>query len=83
MNQPFTIKSQRVLVSGHLIPASLIIYNEAISEIKSFDDPALPARVDYYSDQMVMHGLIDAHVHINEPGRTEWEVFSTINHSEK
>ncbi|KAI8993476.1 allantoinase [Pilobolus umbonatus] len=28
-------------------------------------------------DQLVMPGLIDAHVHLNEPGRTEWEGFET------
>src|SRR6476661_3712595 len=29
------------------------------------------------SDKIVMPGLIDAHVHVNEPGRTDWEGFDT------
>jgi allantoinase len=29
------------------------------------------------SDKVVMPGLIDAHVHVNEPGRTDWEGFDT------
>ncbi len=28
-------------------------------------------------DAVVMPGLVDAHVHVNEPGRTAWEGFAT------
>lgn len=30
-----------------------------------------------YGDLVVMPGLVDSHVHVNEPGRTEWEGFAT------
>ncbi|RYF90622.1 MAG: allantoinase, partial [Chitinophagaceae bacterium] len=30
-----------------------------------------------FGDAVIMPGVIDAHVHINEPGRTEWEGFET------
>lgn len=30
-----------------------------------------------YSNYVLMPGLIDSHVHINEPGRTDWEGFVT------
>lgn len=30
-----------------------------------------------YGDSVLMPGLIDSHVHVNEPGRTEWEGFKT------
>ena len=30
-----------------------------------------------YGDLVIMPGLVDSHVHVNEPGRTEWEGFST------
>lgn len=30
-----------------------------------------------YTSLVIMPGLIDSHVHINEPGRTEWEGFET------
>ena len=32
---------------------------------------------DDAGDNIVMPGVIDAHVHVNEPGRTEWEGFDT------
>ncbi|KAK3346820.1 allantoinase-like protein [Lasiosphaeria hispida] len=40
---------------------------------------AFPASVSYkdYSPRILIPGLVDAHVHLNEPGRTEWEGFHT------
>lgn len=32
-----------------------------------------------FKDLILMPGLIDSHVHINEPGRTQWEGFETVN----
>ena len=34
-------------------------------------------RVEDVGDRVVLPGLVDTHVHINEPGRTEWEGFAT------
>ena len=28
-------------------------------------------------DLVIMPGVVDSHVHVNEPGRTEWEGFAT------
>ncbi|KAI7903532.1 allantoinase [Cokeromyces recurvatus] len=33
--------------------------------------------IELNHDQLLMSGLVDAHVHLNEPGRTEWEGFET------
>jgi allantoinase len=40
---------------------------------------SFPSTVTYinYSSKLLIPGLVDAHVHLNEPGRTEWEGFST------
>ncbi|KAK4140440.1 uncharacterized protein C8A04DRAFT_14925 [Dichotomopilus funicola] len=40
---------------------------------------AFPAAIVYhdYSPKLLLPGLVDAHVHLNEPGRTEWEGFNT------
>jgi allantoinase len=40
---------------------------------------SFPAGTDYHdhSPHILMPGLVDAHVHLNEPGRTEWEGFNT------
>lgn len=36
-----------------------------------------PTEMHDYGQYILMPGLIDSHVHINEPGRTEWEGFET------
>src|SRR5205807_8121628 len=38
---------------------------------------ALAERVEDFGDLVILPGLIDTHVHVNEPGRTEWEGFAT------
>ncbi len=36
-----------------------------------------PRVVDLADDEVLLPGLVDTHVHVNEPGRTEWEGFAT------
>lgn len=40
---------------------------------------SFPSSVTYidYGSKLLIPGLVDAHVHLNEPGRTEWEGFNT------
>lgn len=59
-------------VDGKLQPAT-ICFNNTITAIylERLDD------AEDYGDNIIMPGVIDVHVHINEPGRTEWEGFET------
>lgn len=66
-----SIRSTRVVVDGQIRPATVRIEN---GTFVSFGDG--PADVDY-GDLVIMPGLVDSHVHINEPGRTRWEGFNT------
>ena len=53
--------------------ASIHIRDGRIERIASYE-----ADADYdAADNIVMPGIIDTHVHVNEPGRTEWEGFET------
>ena len=71
------IQSRRVLVDGVIRPAAILIVGERIAAIVPPDDldPSLP--VGDFGDLVILPGLIDTHVHINEPGRTDWEGFAT------
>jgi allantoinase len=73
----FLIHSTRCFIDKHFIEATLHIKMDRIFEIykglKKIDSiPFLD-----YGNLIVMPGIIDAHVHINEPGRTDWEGFET------
>jgi allantoinase len=52
------------------------VTGEKIKAIEPFDAPANGAQVIDAGNRVVMPGLVDPHVHINEPGRTEWEGFA-------
>lgn len=59
-----------------MIPACIEIKNELIHAIHPYGYvPDCP--VKDYGNNVIMPGLVDSHVHINEPGRTEWEGFNT------
>jgi allantoinase len=61
-----------------LAPASIHINHGTITAIAGYDDvPAGCASEDADEGTIVMPGLVDSHVHINEPGRTAWEGFAT------
>ena len=49
-----------------------------IVAITPYDDELTADRVvELGSDVVLLPGLVDSHVHVNEPGRTEWEGFAT------
>lgn len=56
--------------------AAVRISNGKIVGIEGYDDVAGGEVMDA-GDSVVMAGLVDAHVHVNEPGRTEWEGYET------
>jgi allantoinase len=51
--------------------------NERIAGVLSWEDAPSSARLHDFGDLVLLPGLVDSHVHINEPGRTEWEGFWT------
>jgi allantoinase len=61
-----------------MAPASVHIADDRIVSVKRYDDvPDGCEIVEAAEGSVVMPGLVDTHVHINEPGRTEWEGFAT------
>ena len=70
------LKSTQVVLNGELRPAQILVEHGKISQIADFETK-LSVVTEDLGDQIIMPGLVDTHVHINEPGRTEWEGFNT------
>ena len=77
MGAELVIRSLRVVTPDAIGPASIHIQNGKISAIGPFDDFPLGCPTVEAGNSVVMPGLIDTHVHINEPGRTDWEGFES------
>ena len=74
------VRARQAVVGGHGVvrAVSVAVRDGVVVAIAPYDDPpAALARVDLPDDQVLLPGLVDSHVHINEPGRTEWEGFAT------
>ena len=72
------IRGRRVVLPNAVEPAAIHIQNSIIDSISAFDEiPRDCPVVTADDDSIVIPGLVDTHVHINEPGRTEWEGFET------
>ncbi|MDE0883072.1 MAG: allantoinase AllB [Myxococcota bacterium] len=70
----FALRSSRVIVDGSERKAAVVIDEGRIAAIV---EGPVQVPVEDLGDLVLMSGLVDCHVHINEPGRTEWEGFET------
>ena len=67
--------SARVVRPEGIGPATVLLDGERIAEVVP-GPKALPGAFDF-GNSVIGPGLVDCHVHVNEPGRTEWEGFET------
>jgi allantoinase len=71
------VRSTRVLFPDGDRAAALHISDGTIDRIAAHDDAGSGRDLFDAGDLVVMPGIVDTHVHVNEPGRTEWEGFVT------
>jgi allantoinase len=71
------IRSRRVVTPHGVRPATVHVRNGVIEAVAGYEDVPSGKHVYDAGDSVVMPGLVDTHVHINEPGRTNWEGFET------
>lgn len=69
------LRSKRVVTAEGIRPAAVRISGGRIVEICDWDTSG----TEDFGNQVIMPGIIDTHVHVNEPGRTEWEGFHTAS----
>jgi len=73
----FAIHSSRTITPGGIKDATVIVSSGLISDVLSGFPPDFNYELIDIGNKVLMPGVIDPHVHINEPGRTEWEGFDT------
>jgi allantoinase len=72
------LRSTRIVLPDAVRPACLYISDGAITHIAGYGEtPDEAEQIHDVGDLVVFPGLVDTHVHVNEPGRTDWEGFET------
>jgi allantoinase len=69
--------SSRVVTPDAVRPAALLVEGEKILDLVAPDQIPPHAEVHNFGANAILPGLVDSHVHINDPGRADWEGFDT------
>jgi allantoinase len=71
------IRARRAVVGAAERPAAVGIRDGRIVAVAAYDELDAAEAVELADDEVLLPGLVDTHVHVNEPGRTEWEGFAS------
>ena len=71
------VRSRRIVLPDGVRPATIHIQDGTITRIGPYEDWSDINDSYDAGDLVVSPGIVDTHVHINEPGRTDWEGFDT------
>nr|WP_286169061.1 allantoinase AllB [Actinospica acidiphila] len=72
------MRSTRVVTPEGTRAASVAVADGLVTAVLPHDAPVPDgARLEDLGDDVLLPGLVDTHVHVNDPGRTEWEGFWT------
>ncbi|MGB6429181.1 MAG: allantoinase AllB, partial [Candidatus Acidiferrales bacterium] len=77
MKLDLVVRSERVITPQGVRRAALHIRSGRITAVADWESAPAGCKLYDVGRSVVMAGLVDSHVHINEPGRTSWEGFST------
>ena len=69
------IRSERVVLPQGVRPATIVVQDGRIVAVGDYGERPAGAREMDVGALVVIPGLVDTHVHINDPGRAEWEGF--------
>jgi allantoinase len=73
MPADLVVRSARVVLPEGVRAATVRVRDGRIAAIEDSPDP----EATDFGDLVLMPGLVDTHVHVNQPGRTQWEGFET------
>ncbi|MEU9103406.1 allantoinase AllB [Streptomyces xanthophaeus] len=72
------LRSTRVITPEGTRAASVAVAGGKIAAVLAYEaEVPAGARLEDFGDDVLLPGLVDTHVHVNDPGRTEWEGFWT------
>ena len=69
------LRSRNVVTPHGIRAASIHVRDGRIARVADYDDVEGPS--ESFGNLLLLPGIVDSHVHVNEPGRTEWEGFET------
>jgi allantoinase len=77
------VRGKRVLAgdAAEPAPAAIHVQHGVITAVAPYNDAPSGSPVYEAGDDLVMPGIVDTHVHINEPGRANWEGFTSATHA--
>jgi allantoinase len=73
----FALRSRRVVTPAGVREATIVIEGGKIAKVLPSDATLRDIPLEDLGNLVLSPGVIDAHVHVNEPGRTDWEGFET------
>jgi allantoinase len=76
-SRDLVVRGQHVVTQSGVGAAAIQIRDGRIAGVRAFDDVPRGCEVVDAGDRVVLPGLVDSHVHVNEPGRARWEGFAT------
>lgn len=71
------VRSSRVVLPDGVVPAAVVVEDGKIAKVARANAPVLATLEIDAGNAVVMAGLVDPHVHVNDPGRADWEGFET------
>src|SRR5881409_1654025 len=80
MSQPradLVLRSRRVVLPDGVREAAVVVRAGRIAAVLAAEEAPPADDVMDCGDACIMAGLVDTHVHVNEPGRTDWEGFAS------
>lgn len=78
MTYEVVIRARRVLTTAGFQPREVAITGGVVVAMEPYGNALDGAQIiELDDDEVLLPGLVDTHVHINEPGRTDWEGFDS------
>ncbi|WP_022890283.1 allantoinase AllB [Agromyces italicus] len=72
------LRAERALVDGRFTAAEIGVMGGVVTRIAPLGTALVGDVIEELAaDEVLIPGLVDTHVHVNEPGRTEWEGFAS------